>query len=157
MKPQNYRHKLVSALRRKVPALKLTLLLLALTLHAKVPGAATSVLPQQTAQQHSAAAPVLRQLDAQLRALVTALNNSAQPAYSAAGLPLETIEALWQQLFAQQNSPALNKVYNQYQVQLQLLRHADPQKQAIRSEPQVARQLEQLRQQLVVMLHTNAA
>ncbi len=137
--------------------LRVLVLSLAFTLHAKVPGAATSTLPVQAGiYSRSAAVPLVRQLDAELRALVATLHRAALPEDLSTLQQLEKIEALWQQLFAQQSSPALNKVYNQYQVQLQLLRRpARPETHQM--TPQDARQLDLLRQRLLSILTYTAA
>ncbi len=61
---------------------------------------------------------------------------------------LQQIEDLWQQLFALSQSPALNKLYNQYQVQLQVALHSHA---AISPQTQ-ARQMMALRQRLIAAL-----
>ncbi|ALZ76905.1 hypothetical protein [Rheinheimera sp. F8] len=101
---------------------KITLLLLALLAPQQVPGAATQPLPHSVTHSQSAEA-VLRKLDVELRTLSLAMQQADRSGVSAQ--QLQQIEALWQQLFAISESPVLNKLYNQYQVQLQLALHGD--------------------------------
>ncbi len=93
--------------------LPMTVLALLLTPQ-QVPGAATQPLPH-SAPGATSVTSVARELDLALRRLSQTLPQSrrVQPAQ------LQQIEDLWQQLFALSQSPLLNKLYNQYQVQLQ--------------------------------------
>ena len=124
---------------------KISLLLLALLLPQQVPGAATQPLPQ-AATSTQCSEPVLRKLDLELRRLSQTLQQAKISAESAS--QLQHIEDLWQQLFALSQSPVLNKLYNQYQVQVQVALHShaeiSPQKQA--------RQMTALRQRLLAAL-----
>lgn len=98
--------------------LKLLVLALLLLAPRQVPGAATQ--PQQlltTSLQCSE--PVLRQLDRELRQLTLTLQHASVAELTTQ--QLQQIEDLWQQLFALRHSPVLNKLYNQYQVQVQLV------------------------------------
>ncbi|WP_031564618.1 hypothetical protein [Rheinheimera texasensis] len=121
---------------------KLTVLTL-LLLPQQVPGAATQSLPN-TALQVGSTDVVLRKLDFELRVLSQALPQI----HSVSAQQLQQIEDLWQQLFALSQSPLLNKLYNQYQVQLQ---------QALQSSEGAvgevdARQMIALRQRLMAAL-----
>ncbi len=123
--------------------LKLTVLTLLLLLPQQVPGAATQSLPN-TALQVGSTDVVLRKLDFELRVLSQALPQI----HSVSAQQLQQIEDLWQQLFALSQSPLLNKLYNQYQVQLQ---------QALQSSEGAvgevdARQMIALRQRLMAAL-----
>lgn len=93
---------------------KLTLLALLLLMPQQVPGAATQSLPN-TVLQVGSTETVLRKLDFELRVLSQALPQI----HRVSAQQLQQIEDLWQQLFALSQSPLLNKLYNQYQVQLQ--------------------------------------
>lgn len=98
------------------PSMLLKLLLLAMLLLTpqRVPGAATQTLPN-TVLEVGSTETVLRKLDFELRVLSQALPQI----HSVSAQQLQQIEDLWQQLFAQKQNPLLNKLYNQYQVQLQ--------------------------------------
>lgn len=122
---------------------KLTVLALLLLMPQQVPGAATQSLPN-TALQVGSTETVLRKLDFELRVLSQALPQI----HSVSAQQLQQIEDLWQQLFALSQSPLLNKLYNQYQVQLQ---------QALQSSKGAAgevdaRQMIALRQRLMAAL-----
>lgn len=122
---------------------KLTALALLLLMPQQVPGAATQSLPN-TALQVGSTETVLRKLDFELRVLSQALPHI----HSVSAQQLQQIEDLWQQLFALGQSPLLNKLYNQYQVQLQ---------QALQSNKNAAgdvdaRQMIVLRQRLITAL-----
>ncbi len=93
---------------------KLTVLALLLLMPQQVPGAATQSLPN-TVLQVGSTETVLRKLDFELRVLSQALPQI----HRVSAQQLQQIEDLWQQLFALSQSPLLNKLYNQYQVQLQ--------------------------------------
>ncbi len=99
---------------------KTTVLLLALMAPQQVPGAATQPLPHSVTHSQSAES-VLRKLDVELRTLSLAMQQADRSGLSAQRL--QQIEALWQQLFVISESPVLNKLYNQYQVQLQVALH----------------------------------
>ncbi len=122
---------------------KLTVLALLLLMPQQVPGAATQSLPN-TALQVGSTETVLRKLDFELRVLGQALPQI----HRVSAQQLQQIEDLWQQLFALSQSPLLNKLYNQYQVQLQ---------QALQSSKGAAgevdaRQMIALRQRLMAAL-----
>ncbi|WP_348732012.1 hypothetical protein [Rheinheimera texasensis] len=122
---------------------KLTVLALLLLMPQQVPGAATQSLPN-TALQVGSTETVLRKLDFELRVLSQALPQI----HRVSAQQLQQIEDLWQQLFALSQSPLLNKLYNQYQVQLQ---------QALQSSKEAAgevdaRQMIALRQRLMAAL-----
>ncbi len=122
---------------------KLTLLALLLLMPQQVPGAATQSLPN-TVLQVGSTETVLRKLDFELRVLSQALPQI----HRVSAQQLQQIEDLWQQLFALSQSPLLNKLYNQYQVQLQ---------QALQSSKGAAgeidaRQMIALRQRLMAAL-----
>lgn len=93
---------------------KLSAVALLLLMPQQVPGAATQSLPNTTLNAGSTDT-VLRKLDFELRVLSQALPQI----HSVSAQQLQQIEDLWQQLFALSQSPLLNKLYNQYQVQLQ--------------------------------------
>lgn len=122
---------------------KLTVLALLLLTPQQVPGAATQALPN-TQIPVGSTETVLRKLDVELRALSQAFPQID----SVSARQLQQIEDLWQQLFALSQSPLLNKLYNQYQVQLQ---------QALQSPTGAAgkvdaRQMTILRQRLMAAL-----
>lgn len=122
---------------------KLTVLALLLLVPQQVPGAATQSLPN-TALNAGSTETVLRKLDFELRVLSQALPQI----HRVSAQQLQQIEDLWQQLFALSQSPLLNKLYNQYQVQLQ---------QALQSSKGAvgevdARQMVALRQRLMAAL-----
>lgn len=123
--------------------LKIPVLVLLLLMPQQVPGAATQSLPN-TALQVGSTETVLRKLDFELRVLSQALPQI----HRVSAQQLQQIEDLWQQLFALSQSPLLNKLYNQYQVQLQ---------QALQSskgsaDEVDARQMTALRQRLMAAL-----
>lgn len=123
--------------------LKIPVLALLLLMPQQVPGAATQSLPN-TALQVGSTETVLRKLDFELRVLSQALPQI----HRVSAQQLQQIEDLWQQLFALSQSPLLNKLYNQYQVQLQ---------QALQSSKGCAdevdaRQMTALRQRLMAAL-----
>jgi hypothetical protein len=105
------------------------LLLLLLVLQSPLPGAASSSLNagadranDTTNSQH----PVFglnQQLKQLTDLLTTTERNGQHNTLSAARLQdsLKQLEQQWQLLFQQQASGALNKVYNQFQVEIQLL------------------------------------
>lgn len=123
--------------------LKIPVLALLLLMPQQVPGAATQSLPN-TALQVGSTETVLRKLDFELRVL----NQALPQIHRVSAQQLQQIEDLWQQLFALSQSPLLNKLYNQYQVQLQ---------QALQSSKGSAgevdaRQMTALRQRLMAAL-----
>lgn len=118
--------------------LKLTMLALLLLTPQRVPGAATQSLPN-TVLKVGSTETVLRKLDFELRVLSQALPQI----HSVSAQQLQQIEDLWLQLFALSQSPMLNKLYNQYQVQLQQARAAGDVD---------ARQMTALRQRLMAAL-----
>lgn len=124
---------------------KIILMLLVLLAPQQVPGAATQPLPH-TATSSQCSEPVLRKLDLALRRLSQTLQQNKTTVASIE--QLQQIEDLWQQLFALSQSPALNKLYNQYQVQLQVALHNHA---AISPQTQ-ARQMTALRQRLLAAL-----
>lgn len=128
--------------------LKLIALALLLLTPRQVPGAATQSLPH-TQAVYASAEPVLRQLDAELRRLSLAL--PAQQQVSA--LQLQEIETLWQQLFASHQSHLLNKLYNQYQVQLQQALQSS----TVAGAEEQARQMTVLRQRLLAAMTVQPA
>lgn len=122
---------------------RLTVLALLLLMPQQVPGAATQSLPN-TALYAGSTETVLRKLDFELRVLSQALPQI----HRVSALQIQQIEDLWQQLFVLNQSPLLNKLYNQYQVQLQ---------QALQSSEGAvgevdARQMIALRQRLIAAL-----
>jgi hypothetical protein len=122
--------------------LPMTVLALLLTPQ-QVPGAATQPLPH-SAPGATSVTSVARELDLALRRLSQTLPQSrrVQPAQ------LQQIEDLWQQLFALNQSHLLNKLYNQYQVQLQQARQSTS---GIAGEDDV-RQMTALRQRLMAAI-----
>ncbi|MDZ7871023.1 MAG: hypothetical protein U5L02_17795 [Rheinheimera sp.] len=124
---------------------KITIMLLILLAPEQVPGAATQPLPHSVTSSQSSE-PVLRKLDLELRQLSQAFQQ-ANPIVASAG-QLQQIEDLWQQLFALSQSPVLNKLYNQYQVQLQVALHSTN----MTSPQNQARQMTALRQRLLTAL-----
>ncbi len=122
---------------------RLTVLALLLLMPQQVPGAATQSLPN-TALYAGSTETVLRKLDFELRVLSQALPQI----HRVSAQQLQQIEDLWPQLFVLNQSPLLNKLYNQYQVQLQ---------QALQSSEGAvgevdARQMIALRQRLMAAL-----
>lgn len=107
--------------------LKLLVLALLLVAPRQVPGAATQPLVQTTTSSQCSE-PVVRQLDLELRKLAQVLRQTNVTAATAE--QLQQIEDLWQQLFALRHSPVLNKLYNQYQVQVQLVLQGKNQRSA---------------------------
>ncbi len=124
---------------------KITVLLLVLLAPQQVPGAATQPLPHSVTHSQSAEA-VLRKLDVELRNLSLAMQQADRSEVSIQ--QLQQIEALWQQLFAISESPVLNKLYNQYQVQLQVAMHGDTAEAAVLQ----ASQISVLRQRLLTAM-----
>ncbi len=122
--------------------LPMTVLALLLTPQ-QVPGAATQPLPHSTPAATSAVS-VARELDLALHRL-----SQAQPQSRAVpAAQLQHIEDLWQQLFALNQSHLLNKLYNQYQVQLQQTQQSTS---GIAGEDDV-RQMTALRQRLMAAM-----
>jgi hypothetical protein len=122
---------------------RLTVLALLLLMPQQVPGAATQSLPN-TALYAGSTETVLRKLDFEMRVLSQALPQI----HRVSAQQIQQIEDLWQQLFVLNQSPLLNKLYNQYQVQLQ---------QALQSSEGAvgevdARQMIALRQRLMAAL-----
>lgn len=124
---------------------KITVLLLVLLAPQQVPGAATQPLPHSVTSSQCSE-PVLRKLDLELRRLSQIYQQADDTEASAE--QLQQIEDLWQQLFALSQSPVLNKLYNQYQVQLQVALHSN---EAISPQKQ-ASQMTALRQRLLTAL-----
>jgi hypothetical protein len=105
------------------------LLLLLLVLQSPLPGAASSSLnagadkANDTTNTHHPVFGLNQQLKQLTDLLTTAERNGHSNKLSAASLQnsLKQLEQQWQLLFQQQGSGALNKVYNQFQVEIQLL------------------------------------
>lgn len=135
------------------------LLLLLLVLQSPLPGAASSSLNASadrsndtTNSQH----PVFglnQQLKQLTNLLTTAERNGHTNSLSAAGLQraLQQLEQQWQLLFQQQGSGALNKIYNQFQVEIQLLQQQLSGGNTTNLTAH-AKTLEQLRLRLLVLL-----
>jgi hypothetical protein len=109
----------------------------------QVPGAATQALPHAGAAKVSTE-PVVRQLDLELRRL----SQELPVAQKVSAQQLQQIETLWQQLFARQQSHVLNKLYNQYQVQLQQALQST----SVATAEEQARQMTVLRQRLLTAM-----
>ena len=105
------------------------LLLLLLVLQSPLPGSASSSLNAGADRVNDTATPqhpvfgLNQQLKQLTDLLTTAERNGHSNKLSAASLQnsLKQLEQQWQLLFQQQGSGALNKVYNQFQVETQLL------------------------------------
>lgn len=79
-------------------------------------------------------------------------NLSPQQSLAELELQLQQVEHQWQQLFRQQSSLALNKLYNSFQVQSQLLRQQAFQAMDAERLAQHKTRLSQLRQQIIYQL-----
>ena len=135
------------------------LLLLLLVLQSPVPGSASSSPNAAADRVHSTQAtqhPVFglnQQLKQLTDLLTTAERNGHTNSLSAAGLQhaLQQLEQQWQLLFQQQDSSALNKIYNQFQVEIQLLQLQLSDRKTTNLTAH-AKTLEQLRLRLLVLL-----
>lgn len=135
------------------------LLLLLLVLQSPLPGSANSSLnagADTTQKAQTAQHPVFglnQQLKQLTDLLTTADRNGQSNKLSAASLQnsLKQLEQQWQLLFQQQGSSALNKIYNQFQVEIQLLQQ-QLNGQSATNFTTNAKTLEQLRLRLLVLL-----
>ncbi len=136
------------------------LLLLLLVLQSPLPGSASSTAAD-TAQSTTAPQHPVFGLNQQLKQLTdlltTADRNGQRNKLSAASLQhsLKQLEQQWQLLFQQQGSSALNKIYNQFQVEIQLLQQQLSGAKTTNLTTH-ARTLEQLRLRLLVHVSSSA-
>ena len=135
------------------------LLLLLLVLQSPLPGSASNSLHAGADTAHKAQTaqhPVFglnQQLKQLTDLLTTADRNGQSNKLRAASLQnsLKQLEQQWQLLFQQQGSSALNKIYNQFQVEIQLLQQ-QLNGQSATNFTTNAKTLEQLRLRLLVLL-----
>lgn len=135
------------------------LLLLLLVLQSPLPGSASSSLNAgaDTAHKAQTALHPLFGLNQQLKQLTdlltVAARNGQTNKLNAARLKnsLQQLEQQWQLLFQQQDSSALNKIYNQFQVEIQLLQLQLSGTKTTNLTTH-AKTLEQLRLRLLVLL-----
>ncbi len=109
----------------------------------------TQSLPAATSTQMTRISQPL-QLPQAIRQLTD--NLSAQQSRAELELQLQTIEQQWQQLFSQHSSLALNKLYNSFQVQSQLLRQQSSEAMDAERLAHHKTRLSQLRQQIIYQL-----
>ncbi len=136
------------------------LLLLLLVLQSPLPGAASSSLSAGAGSHKAATGLNLQQpvftLNQQLKQLAELVVFAARNGHPNLqnNLRLQTtlqqLEQQWQLLFSQRDSRALNKIYNQYQVEIQLLQQ-QPADASVRNLQQHAKALEHLRLRLLVL------
>lgn len=113
--------------------------------HAGAVTATFSTKPIQQASQHP-----LFMLDLQLKQLTALLTDAADRGHlTVQNTPqwqyrLQQLEQQWQLLFQRQESNALNQIYNQFQVEIQLLQQRTPARQTTTLAAQI-QTLEQLR------------
>ncbi len=132
------------------------LLLLLLVLQSPLPGSASSTAADTAHSTQATQHPVFglnQQLKQLTDLLTTAERNGQSNQLRAASLQhsLQQLEQQWQLLFQQQGSGALNKIYNQFQVEVQLLQQPLSGRKTTNLTDH-AKTLEQLRLRLLVLI-----